>query len=87
VARLAESRAGCVRVVIQVQDLPPGRASSYTVATYVRAVLKLRALRVEVARTLLEVERSKKALRSRLQAAILMAEAESLLEEFGIEGD
>jgi hypothetical protein len=76
-----------VRVVIQVQDLPPGRASSYTVATYVRAVLKLRALRVEVARTLLEVERSKKALRSRLQAAILMAEAESLLEEFGIEGD
>jgi hypothetical protein len=76
-----------VRVGIEVQDLPPGRASSYTVATYVRAVLKLRALRREVARTLLEVERSKKALRSRLQAAILMAEAESLLEEFWIEGE
>jgi hypothetical protein len=75
------------KIVVQVQELDPGRASTYTVASYVRAVLKLRALRKEVARTLLEVERCKRALTSRLQASTLVAEAEALLDELGIRED
>jgi hypothetical protein len=85
VAWLAESRAGCVKIVVEVQDLEPGRATAYTVASYVRAVLKLRALRRELAQTLLEVERRKKALNSRSQPEVLLAEAQRLLEELGIE--
>jgi hypothetical protein len=76
-----------VRIVVEVPDLPPGRASSYTVASYVRAVLKLQALRGEVARTLLEVERCKNALSSRLQPGLLLAEADNLLRDLGIEPD
>jgi len=87
VARLGESRAGCVRIIIEVQDLPPGRTSSYTVASYVRAVLNLRALRQELAHAVLEVARCKKALASRSQARILLAEARAWLEELGIEAD
>jgi len=42
-----------VRSIVDVQDLQSGRASSYTVASYMRAVLKLRALRRELPHTLL----------------------------------
>ena len=80
-------KAGCVKIVVEVQDLPPGSASSYTVASYVRAVLKVRALRRELAHALLEAERCKKALRSRLQSGMLLAEAESLLEGLRSEAD
>jgi hypothetical protein len=76
-----------VRIIIEVQDLPPGRTSSYTVASYVRAVLNLRALRQELAHAVLEVARCKKALASRSQARILLAEARAWLEELGIEAD
>jgi hypothetical protein len=76
-----------VRIVVEVQDLPPGHASSYTVASYVRAVLKVRALRRDLAHASLEVERCKKALDSRLQSGILLAEADRLLQELGIEAD
>jgi len=74
-----------VRIIVDVQDLQPERASSYTVASYVRAVLKVRALRRELAQTLLEVERRKKTLHSRSQPDVLLAEAHMLLEELGIE--
>jgi hypothetical protein len=86
-ARLVESKAGCVRIIVEVQDLQPGRASCYTVASYVRAVLKLRALRQELAHAVLEVARCKKALASRRQASILLAEAQALFEEAGIAAD
>jgi hypothetical protein len=76
-----------VRVIVEVQDLQHGRASSYTVANYVRAVLKVRALRRELAHTLLEVERWKNALKSRRQAATLLAEAQALLRELEAEED
>jgi hypothetical protein len=76
-----------VRIIVDVQDLQPGRASSYTVASYVRAVLKVRALRRELAHALLEVERCKKTLNSRRQAGVLRAEAQGLLEELGIEAN
>jgi hypothetical protein len=75
-----------VRIIVDVQDLQPGRASKYTVANYVRAVLKVRALRRELAHALLEVERCEKALNSRREAGALLAEAQGLLGELGIEG-
>jgi hypothetical protein len=75
-----------VRIIVDVQDLQPGRATKYTVANYVRAVLKVRALRRELAHALLEVEQCKKALNSRRDAGALLAEAQGLLGELGIEG-
>ena len=85
-ARLIARRAGYVRIIVDVPDLQPGRAS-YTVASYVRATLKLRALRRELAQAVLDVARCKKALASRGQAAKLLAEAQELLEELGVEAD
>ena len=76
-----------VKIVVEVQDLQPNRASKYTVASYVRAVLKVHALRRELANAVLEVARCKKALAGRAQASSLMAEALALLEEFGVEAD
>jgi hypothetical protein len=70
---------------VKVQDLPPTRTTSHAVASHVRAVLELRALRRELAHKLLEVERCGKAIESRLQAEVLLAEAQTLLEELGIE--
>jgi hypothetical protein len=70
-----------VRIIVEVPDLPPGRASSYTVATYVQAILRLRALRRDLAYALLDVEHRRNALKNRRQAAILMAEAQALLSE------
>jgi len=76
-----------VRVIIDVPDLQPGRASSYSVASYVRAILKLRALRRELAQAVLDVARCKKVLANRRQGANLLAEAQELLEELGVEAD
>jgi len=42
-------------------------------------------LRRELAQTLLEVERRKKTLKSRSEPKVLLAQAQRLLEEFGIE--
>jgi hypothetical protein len=70
---------------VHVPDLQHGRASSYTVASYVRATLKVRALRRELGAALLEAERCKKTLRGRLQASALQAEAQALLAEFEAE--
>jgi hypothetical protein len=74
-----------VRISVDVPDLQYGRASSYTMASYVRAVLKVRALRRESGSALLEAERCKKALMSRLQANTLQAEAHALLAQFEAE--
>jgi hypothetical protein len=76
-----------VRIFVDVPDLQVGRASTHTVASYVRAVLKLRALRREVAQAVLDVARCKKELASRLEAGKLLAEAQELLKEFGVEAD
>jgi len=74
-----------VRISVDVPDLQYGRTSSYTVANYVRAVLKVRALRRELGSALLEAERCKKALMGRLQANTLLAEAHALLAQFEAE--
>jgi hypothetical protein len=76
-----------VKIVVEVQDLQPDRASTYTVANYVRAVLKLHALRRDLAHAVLEVARCKKTLASRAQADSQMAEARALFEELGVEAD
>jgi len=86
-ARPIARRAGYVRVIVDVPDLQPGRASSYSVASYVRAILKLRALRRELAQAVLDVARCKKVLANRRQGANLLAEAQELLEELGVEAD
>ena len=70
---------------MEVEELQPGRTTSYAVSSYVHALLKLRALRRELAQTLLEVERRKKTLKSRSEPKVLLAQAQRLLEEFGIE--
>jgi hypothetical protein len=70
-----------VRIIVEVPNLPPDRTSSHAVASYVRAVLTLRALRRETAQRLLEVERCRRAIESRLQAELLLAEAQCLLDE------
>ena len=71
-----------MKIVVEVPDLPRDRTSSHAVASYVRAALGLRALRREIAQKLLEVERCKKAIASRLQAEVLLAEAQGLLDDF-----
>jgi hypothetical protein len=73
--------------IIVVQDLDPGRAPSYTVATYVWAVLKIRALGRELGHTLLEAERRKAALMSTRQADALWAEAQAFLKELEAEAE
>jgi hypothetical protein len=76
-----------VRIIVEVQDLQTERASCYTVGNYVRGVLKLRALRQELAHAVLEVARCKKALASRRHASVLLAEAQALFTEIGVEAD
>jgi hypothetical protein len=87
VARLIARTAGYVRIIVDVPDLQPGRASSYSVASYVRAALKFRALRRELAQAVLDVARCKKALASRAEAGKLLAEAQELLKELGVEAN
>ena len=76
-----------MKVIVEVQDLQPGCASSYTVATYVRAVLKLEALRRDLAHAMLEIERWRNAIKSRRRADILLAEAQALLTELEPQAD
>jgi hypothetical protein len=76
-----------VRIILEVQDLPPGRAVPYSIASYARAVLKLRALRQELTQAVLEVARCKEALARRHQAGTLLTQAQALLEELGVEAD
>jgi len=76
-----------VRLTVEVQDLPTGRAIPHSVASYVRAVLTLRALRRELATAAIEVARRKKVIASRQGAPFLLREAEALLRELGVDAD
>jgi hypothetical protein len=76
-----------VRIFVDVPDLPPGRATLHTVANYLHAVLKLQALRRELAHVAVEVAHCKKAIACRPQGAILLSGAQTLLKEFGVEPD
>jgi hypothetical protein len=76
-----------VRILVDVPDLPPGRAPQHTVAAYVHAVLKLQALRRELAQVALEVAGAKRAIATRYHGAALLSEAQTLLKELGVEPD
>ncbi len=84
---LSGKGSGSVRIFVDVPDLPPGRATSHTVANYVHAVLKLQALRRELADVVVEVAHCKKAIASRHQGATLLYGAQALLKELGVEQD
>ena len=76
-----------MRIIVDVPDLQPGRAASTYVASYVRAALKLHALRRELAQAVLDVVRCSKALASRREASTLLAEAQELLKELDVVAD
>jgi hypothetical protein len=76
-----------MRVFVDVPDVPSGRARFHTVASYVHAVLKFQALRRELAHVAVEVAHCKKMIASRYQGATLLAEAQTLLKELGVEPD
>lgn len=76
-----------MRIWVDVPDLPPGRVPQHTVANYVHAVLKLQAVRRELAAVAVEVARCKKAIACRYQGAALLSEAQTLLKELGVEPD
>jgi hypothetical protein len=71
--------------MVEVPDLEPGRTKSHAVANYVRAAIKLQALRREFGNALIELRRCKQVLSSRAQAESLMAEARALCEDFQID--
>jgi hypothetical protein len=74
-----------LRIMVEVPDLEPGRTKSHAVANYVRAAIKLQALRREFGNALVELRRCKAVLASRAQAESLMAEARALCEAFQID--
>jgi hypothetical protein len=74
-----------VRILVDVPDLPPAQVTSHLVANYVHAVLKLQALRRELARVAVEVANCKKAIACRHQGAILLSGAQTLLKELGVD--
>ena len=72
-----------MKILVEVQDLPPGRVFSSTVASYVRSVLKVQALRRELALALLELEQRKSTMDSRASSNALTVEAQNILRELG----
>jgi hypothetical protein len=76
-----------VRIVVDVPDFPPGSTKSHAVASYVRALITYQALRRELATAAVHVAHRKKILASRVHAEALMAEAQALCKELGIEAD
>jgi hypothetical protein len=74
-----------LRITVEAPDLEPGLTRSHAVANYVRAAIKLQALRREVGNALVELRRCKDVLASRAQAESLMAEARALCAEFQID--
>jgi len=88
VARLCQAKDGSpVRIMVDVLDLPLGRTTSHAVASYVHAVLKLHALRRELADVAVEVAKGKKMIASRYRGAGLLAEAQTMLKELGVDPD
>ena len=61
-----------------MQDLDPERVASYPVASYVWAVLKVRALSQELGRAVLEVEQHETALASLRQGGDLLGRSTSV---------
>jgi hypothetical protein len=85
VGSAAASRPGCsatqktvglVKISVEVDELEPGRTRSHQVADYVRAMLKVEALRRAVGEALLDAERRKQKLNAKR-----LAEAQELLDE------
>jgi hypothetical protein len=74
-----------LRITVEAPDLEPGLTRSHAVANYVRAAIKLQALRREFGNALVELRRCKEVLSSRAQAESLMAEARALCEAFQID--
>jgi hypothetical protein len=83
-ARLVYRRAGYVRIIV-VHDVGPERMPPHTVASYVWAVLKVRALRRELDQALICVEQFKTALMATSQADALWTEAQAFLKELEAE--
>ena len=76
-----------VRIIVEVPDLEPGRTKSHAVANYLRAALRVQALRSQFALAVLDMRRCKEALACRSHAGSLMSEAEALCEALGISKD
>jgi hypothetical protein len=74
-----------LRIIVEVPDLEPGQTKSHAIAKYVRAAIKVQALRREFAQALVEMRACKQALCTRANATSLMAEAQALCEELHIE--
>jgi len=74
-----------VKIFVEAPDLEPGRTRSHAVANFVRAAIKVHALRREFAAALIEMRRCKQTVSSRAHADVLMAEAYTLCEELGID--
>jgi hypothetical protein len=76
-----------VKIVVEVPDFPPGRTKSHAVASYVRALITYQALRRELATAAVHVAHCKKVVASRMHAEELMAEAQALCWELGVDAD
>lgn len=74
-----------MRITMDVPDLQPGITKSATVAKYVRAAIKVQALRKEFAQALIDLRACKQAICNRAQPDSLMAEAQALCEELHID--
>ena len=74
-----------MRITVEVPELQPGSTKSATVAKYVRAAIKVQALRREFAQALIDLRACKQAICNRTQADSLLAEAEALCEELHID--
>lgn len=67
-----------MKITVEVDELEPGRTNSHHVADYVRAMLRVRALRRALGEALLEAERRKQKLTARH-----LVEARDLLDGTG----
>jgi hypothetical protein len=76
-----------LRIVVHVPDFPPGRTKSHAVASYVRALITYQALRRELATAAVQVAHCKKTVASRMHAEELMAEAQAMCDELGVDAD
>jgi hypothetical protein len=76
-----------LRIVVHVPDFPPDRTKSHAVASYVRALITYQALRRELATAAVHVAHCKKVVAGRMHAEELMAEAQVLCWELGVDAD
>jgi hypothetical protein len=76
---------GSVRITVEVPELRPGSTKSASVANYVRAAMKVQALRQEFAQALIDLKTCKQVLCKRVPADSLWAETQALCDELHIE--